>query len=134
MMVTGGTSNKRIPQFRDAAASLDCAAATVLHMAQPWASNSGALASTEAKVTDAGSHHSFLLCFIMSKSCKARSTKTHVEFLPRLHMQEPDAIREKHRERRYHHNQGWNQRQNQRSFLKTQVHEVRDDECGLYER
>ena len=61
MMVTGGTSNKRIPQFSDAAASFDCAAATVLHMAQPWANNSGALASAEAKVTDAGRHHRFFL-------------------------------------------------------------------------
>jgi hypothetical protein len=72
MMVTGGTSNKRIPQFSDAAASFDCAAATVLHMAHPWASNSGTLPSTEAKVTNAGRQHCLLLCFIMSKSCKTR--------------------------------------------------------------
>ena len=53
MMATGGTSSKRIPQFSDAAASFDCAAATVLHMAHPWASSSGALTSAVAKATAA---------------------------------------------------------------------------------
>ena len=65
MMVTGGTSRKRIPQFNDVAAFFDCAAATVLHMAHPWASSSGALKSTTARAPAARMHHCFLhRCFI----------------------------------------------------------------------
>jgi len=60
-MATGGTSSMSIPQLRDAAASFDCAAATVLHMAHPWAKSSGALTTADAKVTTARMHQSLLL-------------------------------------------------------------------------
>ena len=69
MMVTGGTSNKRIPQFNDAIASFDCADATALHMAHPWANSPGALTSANAKAPAARMHHCFVpTCFIGFKA------------------------------------------------------------------
>jgi len=74
MMATGGINSKKIPQFSDAAASFDCAAATVLHMAHPWASSPGPVTSLDAKATAARMHHSLLLtCFIGVKGPAKRS-------------------------------------------------------------
>ena len=69
MMVTGGTSNRRIPQFSDAMASFDCAPATVLHMAHPWANSTGAFTRANANVLAARMHHCFVAaCFIGFKA------------------------------------------------------------------
>ena len=146
MMVTGGTSSKRIPQFSDAAASFDCAAATVLHMAQPWASSSGALANAQRQSRGCQDAPLSLLEVFHRCSRLLTSEPLSMDVIPRRQRQREfkayqgficnsRTLSGKNTDqRRCHHNQGWNQRQHQRSFFESQMHEVRHDECGFDER